>query len=72
MTEKFDPEKIKLIRETAAKHLAEQIISVQPMDAPKIFADLLAASTPHSELVEQGYEPVSSMGLLWRKKTTDE
>lgn len=50
-----------------AKQIAEEIVNVQPMD-PNLFKNLIAASTPREKLIEEGYKPVSRMGLLWIKE----
>lgn len=49
------------------QRMAEDICRVQPMPSD-IFSKLMEASTPKSKLIEDGYEPVSSIGLMWVKK----
>jgi len=57
---KFDP-----------KTLAEEICSVQPMPADAI-ANLYNSAKSREQLKEEGYEPVSNLGLMWIKKDDDE
>ena len=52
-----------------AKRMAEEICSVQPMpsDMAMIMKTLYESGKSEKELKEQGYKPVSSLGLLWVK-----
>lgn len=52
---------------TIADEIARQLLSVQPMEGDLI-ANLYKASKPKEELVAEGYEPVSKIGLMWVKK----
>ncbi len=47
--------------------IAEEIISVQPMD-PTIMKDLYYAGKSEEDLKAEGYKPVSRLGLLWIKE----
>jgi len=58
---------LKVIRETVAKKLAEEICSVQPMPN-NLIADLIKESKNTEELKAEGYELVSNLGLMWIKK----
>lgn len=49
------------------RRMAEDICRVQPMPSD-IFSKLMEASTPKSKLIEDGYEPVCSIGFMWVKK----
>ncbi len=52
---------------TIADEIARQLLSVQPMEGDLI-ANLYKASKSKEELVAEGYEPVSKIGLMWVKK----
>lgn len=59
---------IPLIRRVHPNFLAQSIVNSQPM--PKnLFADLMKYGKSKEELEREGYVPVSSLGLLWIKKT---
>ena len=60
-------EQIKVIRETMAQKIAEEICSVQPMPN-NLIADLIKESKSSEELKAEGYEPVSNLRLMWIKK----
>lgn len=49
--------------------LAAEICSVQPMpnNAINAFSELYKAAKSRDELIEEGYKPVSNLGLLWIK-----
>lgn len=51
--------------------LAADICSVQPMPSDAI-ANLYKEAKSTEELKAEGYEPVSSLGLLWVKKEDGE
>ena len=46
--------------------IAEEIVSVQPMDT-NIIKNLCKNSLTPKQLEEQGYKPVSGMGLMYVK-----
>ena len=46
--------------------LAAEICSVQPMPNNAI-SELYKAAKDRDELIEEGYKPVSNLGLLWIK-----
>lgn len=48
------------------KEIAEQLISVQPMDCD-IFKNLLKVARPEKELLESGYKPVSNLKFVYIK-----
>lgn len=48
-----------------AQRLAEQIVSVQPMD--EAFKRLYEMSKSADQLRSEGYRPVSRLGLMWIK-----
>lgn len=62
---------IKMLRESVPKKIAAEIIDVQPMPAD-CFAKMYEAAWSEDRLREEGFEPVSSLGLLWVKKKVDE
>lgn len=47
--------------------LARDICAVQPMPSNAI-SELYETSMSRKDLIEQGYKPVSNLGLLWMKK----
>lgn len=49
------------------KKLAEEICSVQPMPND-VFSKIYEESKSEKDLLEEGYTPVSSLGLLWTKE----
>ena len=57
----------KPIKQFDPKTLAEEICSVQPMPADA-FANLYNSAKSREQLKEEGYEPVSNLGLMWIKK----
>ena len=57
----------KPIKQFDPKTLAEEICSVQPMPADA-FANLYNNAKSREQLKEEGYEPVSNLGLMWIKK----
>lgn len=58
----YDLEMIKKIKETSAKQMAEDLVSIQPMTG-----DIFKRGNGESELKEAGYKPVSRIGLMWIK-----
>jgi len=56
-----------MIDKDMARKIAEEIISVQPMD-PELFKKLTDNSMSKEELIANGYKPVSSLGLMWTKE----
>jgi hypothetical protein len=61
----------KPIKQFDPKTLAEAFCSVQPMPADA-FANLYNSAKSREQLKEEGYEPVSNLGLMWIKKKDDE
>lgn len=53
------------------KKIAEEICSVQPMDA-NLMSNLIKAGSSEKELIEKGYEPVSHHRLMWKLKYESE
>lgn len=47
--------------------IAAEICSVQPMPAD-IFKKLYEVSKPRDQLEQEGYKPVSQLGLMWVKE----
>ena len=65
MTDKID---ISKYRKEFMENLTNELINVQPM--PKdAFKKLYENAQSREKLIEEGYEPVSRIGLLWRKKS---
>lgn len=48
------------------QQIAEEICSVQPMDG-NLIKNLYDSSMTTEKLIEDGYKPVSKIGLLWIK-----
>ena len=63
----INEDQLKVIRETTAQKIAEEICSVQPIPADA-FANLYNSAKNRAQLKEEGYEPVSNLGLMWIKK----
>ena len=59
-----------IIGKDMARKIAEEIISVHPTD-PEIFSKIKENSMTREELIVNGYEPVSKLGLMWVKKEQD-
>lgn len=57
-----------MIRNTLPDQIAKELISVQPM-GNNVVSDLYKVSMAETELKEQGYKPVSNMGLMWTKNS---
>lgn len=57
-----------MIRNTLPDQIAKELISVQPM-GNNVVSDLYKVSMSETELKEQGYKPVSNMGLMWTKNS---
>jgi hypothetical protein len=55
------------LRRSLPSDIANEIVSVQPMDGD-LFAALYNESKTERELKDEGYEPVSGIGLMWVKK----
>ena len=55
-----------MIRNTMPDQIAKELISVQPM-GNNVMSDLHKVSMTETELKEQGYKPVSGIGLMWTK-----
>jgi len=69
MTTKYDPELAESITAYAQKKIrevAEQLVSVQPMDSI-LMKDIFKYGKSEPELIEAGYSPISNHGLLWMK-----
>lgn len=64
--EVYNKELIKLIRKQTIEVLAEEIVRVQPID-PNLIIDLYKISKNKEELEQEGYRPVSEMGLIYIK-----
>jgi hypothetical protein len=56
-----------LIRKTVPNRIAEELLSVQPMD-PTLGKQLMEGGMSEAQLIAEGYEPVSNMRLLWVQK----
>lgn len=54
------------IREKSVSSIAKELIEVQPMDGS--LTALFDNAKSRQELTDEGYEPVSSIGLMWKKK----
>lgn len=51
-----------------AEDIAKEILSVQPMDeAGKALKQLYEQSKSKEQLINEGYKPVSRVGLMWIK-----
>lgn len=51
-----------------AEMIAMELLSVQPMDeAGKALTELYKGSKSTQQLSDEGYKPVSQMGLMWVK-----
>jgi hypothetical protein len=50
---------------------ANEIIGVQPMPS-NIIKDLINESKSEKELKDEGYSPVSNLGLMWVKKGNED
>jgi hypothetical protein len=55
-----------LIRKTVPNRIAEELLSVQPMNVD--YKALMESGMSEAQLIAEGYEPVSGMKLLWVKK----
>lgn len=62
----YTQEMIDEIRSKVVVAIAEQITSVQPMQAD-IWDDLLLTAADKQQLIIDGYVPVSEFELLWKK-----
>jgi hypothetical protein len=60
-------ELIEAIRRTRPDEIAAEILAVQSMP-PDIFARMTEESMSESELIKNGYKPVSSFNLMWVKE----
>jgi hypothetical protein len=60
-------ELLKKIRSTMPDQIAKEILSVQPMPS-NVISELYNISKSKEELEEEGYKPVSNLGLMWTKK----
>jgi hypothetical protein len=68
MSEKSDLSKcIDMARQILPKMIAEELISVQPMDSVNMKA-IWENAMFEEELIKEGYEPVSQHKLIWIKK----
>lgn len=67
LKEIYNKELLNNIRKQTAQIIAEELISVQPVD-PALIKSLYEESQSKEWLEENGYEPVSSLGLLYTKK----
>tara|TARA_B110000908_G_scaffold164460_1_gene212534 strand:+ start:2479 stop:2706 length:228 start_codon:yes stop_codon:yes gene_type:complete len=61
---------ISLLRRSIPSDFANEIVNAQPMDEDILttLTTLYNGSKTESELKDDGYEPVSPMGLMWVKK----
>jgi len=69
MTTKYDPElaeSITVFAQKKMREMAEQLVSVQPMDS-NLMKDIFKHGKSEAELIEAGYSPVSNHNLLWMK-----
>lgn len=57
---------LELIRKSTPQKIAEEIVSVQPVSNDAMKA-VLENSKSKKDLIEEGYKPVSSLGLMWTK-----
>jgi hypothetical protein len=56
-----------------AEMIAMELVSVQPMDeAGKALTELYKHSKSTQQLIDEGYKPVSQMGLMWVKNNGDQ
>jgi hypothetical protein len=67
MTDKVKPVLMSVIKGIDPNVLAADICSVQPMTSDAI-ANLYKEAKSREELKAEGYEPVSSLDLMWVKK----
>lgn len=63
----MDKDLLKVLREAVPDLIAKQITSVQPIPADAI-KKMMEAAMPESDLIANGYEPISELKLVWRKK----
>jgi hypothetical protein len=54
-------------KKTLSQQIAEELCLVQPIPTDT-FQKLYNASTDRKDLIAEGYEPVSHIGLLWIKE----
>ncbi|QDJ96498.1 hypothetical protein Xoosp13_312 [Xanthomonas phage Xoo-sp13] len=66
-----DVELRELIRKVFPAKIANDLVNVQPINTDA-YAGLIKNGLTEEELIAQGYEPVSSTGLLWIKKGTSD
>ena len=55
------------IGKSIAQIIAEELVSVQPMDG-SAFKYIMDNAKSSKELAAEGYVPVSQLGLMWVKK----
>ncbi len=68
---KIDQEIMDKIRKIIPQSIAESIVNIDPMP-DNIIKELIENSSNTSKLIEDGYKPVSNLGLLWIKTDQNE
>ena len=63
----LSPEYMRLLHKAVPVTVAESLVGVQPMD-PQFFQHTARHGMNEAQLRLEGYEPVSSLGLMWVKK----
>jgi hypothetical protein len=63
----MNEEMFKMIRTVTPDQIAKDLLSVQPMTSNAL-KNLNEQSMSEEQLKEEGYKPVSRMGLMWIKK----
>jgi hypothetical protein len=66
----LDKKLVEMLRSKVPNEMARDLCSVQPMDAFNFFDYINACkdAPTEKELIAAGYEPVSSLKLVWVKK----
>jgi hypothetical protein len=71
INEIYDQEMINFIRKETISEITRGILEVQPLyNNPEIreaMSTIFKAGTDTQKLIDDGYEPVSNLGLLWIK-----
>jgi hypothetical protein len=69
----IDEETYRRLGKEYARKIAEEMVSVQPMDeAAPALLQLMKNGKSREDLIEEGYKPVSKMGLMWIKPKDEE
>lgn len=58
---------IQRMRDILPARIASEMVSVQPMSGDLV-KTLVENGKSEKQLIEDGYQPVSNMGLVWIKK----